>query len=110
MKNLLVLISLFLTLAGCSNIPTPKLHVESIPVAKAIDIKTENPTLAVTEKPLITRAKLVAIGDILLHQSVYLDAATPEGTYNFSPMFEKVKPFLENADITVANQEERRVG
>lgn len=105
MKKLFVLIVLSLTLAGCSNLPTTKLHIEPVPVAKAMDIETVKPTIVVSEKPFITSAKLVAVGDILLHQSVYKDAATPEGTYNFSPMFEKVKPFLESADIAVANQE-----
>jgi poly-gamma-glutamate synthesis protein (capsule biosynthesis protein) len=57
------------------------------------------------DKPIVKSAKLVAIGDILLHQPVYKDAATPEGTYDFSPMFTQVKPLLESADIAVANQE-----
>jgi poly-gamma-glutamate capsule biosynthesis protein CapA/YwtB (metallophosphatase superfamily) len=105
LKKLYVLFAMFLTLAGCANLPTTELHIEPVPVAKAKDIKEEKPTLVLTKKPLITSAKLVAIGDILLHQSVYKDAVTPEGTYNFSPMFEKVKPFLESADIAVANQE-----
>lgn len=45
-----------------------------------------------------------AIGDILVHSPVYQDAIGTNG-YNFVPMFDKVRPYLENSTITVANQE-----
>jgi poly-gamma-glutamate capsule biosynthesis protein CapA/YwtB (metallophosphatase superfamily) len=48
---------------------------------------------------------LAAIGDILIHDSIYNDAKQADGTYDFHPMFEAVKPLLEQADITIANQE-----
>ncbi|MBR7553160.1 CapA family protein [Allobacillus sp. GCM10007491] len=51
-----------------------------------------------------TSITLNAIGDILVHQPVYDDAKTADG-YNFKPMFEPVKSLIENADITIANQE-----
>jgi poly-gamma-glutamate capsule biosynthesis protein CapA/YwtB (metallophosphatase superfamily) len=45
-----------------------------------------------------------AIGDILIHDTVYNDAFN--GTnYNFNPMFEKVKDVLQTPDILTANQE-----
>lgn len=45
-----------------------------------------------------------AIGDILLHDAVYNNAATENG-YSFDKMFEAVKPYIENADISIANLE-----
>jgi poly-gamma-glutamate capsule biosynthesis protein CapA/YwtB (metallophosphatase superfamily) len=45
-----------------------------------------------------------AVGDILIHSTVYKDAKTANG-YNFKPMFAAVKPLLEKSDITIANQE-----
>lgn len=45
-----------------------------------------------------------SIGDVLIHQPVYIDAWTGSG-YNFTPMLEKVKPYLSAATITIANQE-----
>ena len=45
-----------------------------------------------------------AIGDILVHNPVYESAKTTEG-YDFKPMFEPIKKYLEAADITIANQE-----
>ena len=47
---------------------------------------------------------LSAVGDILIHSPVYNAAKTPDG-YDFNPMFEKVKAYMEQADITVANSE-----
>jgi poly-gamma-glutamate capsule biosynthesis protein CapA/YwtB (metallophosphatase superfamily) len=110
---LLLLCLLSFTLAGCNYFNSAKSPIEPVPVARAEEMEYEKETVkesVVIEtiaigKPIITSAKLVAIGDILLHQSVYKDAATPEGAYNFSPMFEKVRPFIENADLAVANQE-----
>lgn len=49
-------------------------------------------------------ASISAIGDVLIHGTVYKDAQTADG-YDFNPMFEKVAPFLSQSDITVANSE-----
>lgn len=55
-------------------------------------------------KTVRTTATLAAIGDVLIHSSVYEDARTTEG-FDFRPMFEPVRPYLRAPDITVANQE-----
>lgn len=49
-------------------------------------------------------ATISAIGDVLIHGTVYKDAQTENG-YDFTPMFEKVQPFLSQSDITIANSE-----
>ncbi|WP_458413172.1 CapA family protein [Schinkia sp. CFF1] len=51
-----------------------------------------------------TTARLVGIGDILIHGIVYKDAKTANG-YSFKPMLAQVKPFIENADLAFANEE-----
>ncbi|MDR4886375.1 CapA family protein [Fredinandcohnia sp. QZ13] len=55
-------------------------------------------------KPFTTSMTLAAIGDILIHSIVYDDAKTSNG-YDFKPMIANVKGLLENADLTIANQE-----
>lgn len=45
-----------------------------------------------------------AIGDMLIHNSVYNDARTDAG-YDFTPMLERVKPFITDATLGIANQE-----
>ncbi|GHU25194.1 capsular polysaccharide biosynthesis protein [Spirochaetia bacterium] len=47
---------------------------------------------------------LVAVGDNLIHDSVY-ESAFSEGEYRFIPFYEKVKEYIEPADIAFINQE-----
>lgn len=51
-----------------------------------------------------TSATLAAIGDILIHDRVYETALTSNG-YDFKPMFKKVKEYLLQPSILLANQE-----
>ncbi|OED31929.1 capsular biosynthesis protein [Planococcus maritimus] len=62
--------------------------------------------LAVTPERLArkNRVSLSAIGDVLIHELVYEDAKTG-AAYNFNSMFEPIQPFLETADVTIANSE-----
>jgi poly-gamma-glutamate synthesis protein (capsule biosynthesis protein) len=53
---------------------------------------------------MVHQITLSAVGDILIHDRVYRDAEVKDG-YDFMPMLEKVKPFLNDATITFANQE-----
>lgn len=57
-----------------------------------------------TPKKEETEITIAAIGDVLLHDTVYKDAKTDDG-YDFMPMSELVKPYLKESTITFANQE-----
>ncbi|WP_419887383.1 CapA family protein [Neobacillus niacini] len=58
----------------------------------------------VIARTLTEKLTIGAIGDILIHDTVYQDAFN--GTqYNFNPIFENVKSTLESPDILTANQE-----
>lgn len=59
---------------------------------------------ASTEKELVQTATIGAIGDILIHDWVYEDANT-DSTYDFKPMLSHFKPYLEQPDYLIANQE-----
>lgn len=50
------------------------------------------------------RATLVAVGDNLIHTSVYLGAASGSG-YDFSPVYAGVAKAISGADIALVNQE-----
>ncbi|MCM3691255.1 CapA family protein [Neobacillus niacini] len=55
-------------------------------------------------RTLTEKITVGAIGDILIHDTVYQDAYN--GTqYNFNPIFENVKSILETPDVLTANQE-----
>lgn len=55
-------------------------------------------------EPIVSTASIAAIGDVLIHGSIYRDAQKGEA-YDFDEMFQAVKPYLEKPDITFANQE-----
>lgn len=57
-----------------------------------------------TFKSYSTTISLAAVGDILIHGTVYKDAKTSNG-YDFKPNLASVKHLLQNPDITIANQE-----
>lgn len=64
------------------------------------------PTPSPTPEPeeTVTSLTFVAVGDVLIHSSLYKDAYTPEG-YHFDPMFELVAQTIKDADFAMANQE-----
>jgi len=51
------------------------------------------------------RFTIAAIGDVLIHDSIYKAAAVGGGAYDFKPTFSPIKPYLEDADYTIANLE-----
>lgn len=80
--------------AGASAQPSPVRAAEAAPSPKA-------PPAG----PVTFRAKLSAVGDILIHNTVYQDAYGAEGGYDFRPMFAPVKELLQKPDLLIANQE-----
>src|SRR5699024_2358586 len=90
-----LILLLFSLLTACSSGEAPQ-ETDAAPR----EIKREK------KAPPIVREEITlsAVGDILIHDRVYDDARTEDG-FNFRPMLAQVKPFLEEATITVANQE-----
>ncbi|MDD4688816.1 MAG: CapA family protein [Eubacteriales bacterium] len=48
---------------------------------------------------------LVACGDNLYHMPVINSGKKQDGTYDYSPIYEKLQPMIKNADISVIGQE-----
>jgi poly-gamma-glutamate synthesis protein (capsule biosynthesis protein) len=70
---------------------------------------TPAPTLEPTPTPdPVTTVSLVAVGDIILHQSVIDGGLVSQGNpavYDYTPAFQYVKPIIEAADLACANYE-----
>ncbi|WP_042142389.1 CapA family protein [Paucisalibacillus sp. EB02] len=66
---------------------------------KTSDSREPKESIEITKEISIT-----AIGDMLIHNSVYNDAKVKQG-YDFKPMLKRVEPFLSDATISIANQE-----
>lgn len=52
-----------------------------------------------------TQARVVANGDILYHDILYLSAMTDEGGYDVNPYFEYVKDWISDADLAIGDFE-----
>lgn len=48
---------------------------------------------------------LLMVGDALIHSAIYEDAKNSDGSYNFKPMLEYIKPISSNYDLAYYNQE-----
>ena len=72
-------------------------------VVKTITFSSERKVL-LSDRTYRSTIEVGAIGDILLHDKVYEDAATGSG-YDFTAMFKPVKELLSSPDYTIANQE-----
>ena len=68
---------------------------------KVIKVNLNEPVI----KSVPKRMSLVAVGDALLHGSVYMDADIGNNKYNFSPMFTYIEPIIKNYDLKYYNQE-----
>lgn len=51
------------------------------------------------------RVTLVAVGDNLLHNTISWDAELPGGGYDFTPVYQYVKPWIQGADLAFLSQE-----
>lgn len=53
----------------------------------------------------VRTARVVANGDILIHDALYYTAKKEDGSYDFNPFFEYVKPWIEGADLAIGDFE-----
>ena len=51
------------------------------------------------------KMSLIAVGDVLIHESVYKDAYKSDGTYDFRHMFTEIEPIIKKYDLKFCNQE-----
>lgn len=57
------------------------------------------------EKNEVKRANIVANGDLLYHDLLYMSALQEDGTYNFENNYKYVKEFISSADLAIADYE-----
>ena len=58
-----------------------------------------------TETEQETSARIMANGDLLYHDIIYISAKKADGTYDFHENFEYVKPWLKQADLVIGDFE-----
>jgi poly-gamma-glutamate capsule biosynthesis protein CapA/YwtB (metallophosphatase superfamily) len=59
-----------------------------------------------TQTPAVATGTLrfVATGDMIAHDSINQNAKKPDGSYDYVPLMEKMKPYFEKADVRFCNQ------
>ena len=82
---------------------------KSIDLKNVKDVKVKIPKINKVIEPSekVTTASVIAVGDNLIHSSVYKDAnrlANYNG-YDFKPMYELIKPIVSKYDLAYYNQE-----
>jgi len=99
-KPFIVLFSIIILLIICIMIPKGSSKVESI--QKDLKEDVEKKEEIIEEK--LKKLSIVMVGDVLIHESVYLDAKTDNG-YDFSKMFTDIEPIIKDYDLKYCNQE-----
>ena len=75
-------------------------------VSKSKETVNETIDEVVEEVPKEKRMSLIAVGDILIHESVYKDAYVSENdSYDFHYMFTDIEPIINKYDLKFCNQE-----
>lgn len=74
-------------------------------------VRAAAPIAPPTPQPYTKEAKLVAVGDILMHMALTRSGYNPQkNTYNFDPFFKEVKPIISTGDWAIANLETTLAG
>ena len=108
MKRSLFFIVLLLTLIGLSFIVVDK-YIAFAPSLVEAEVDNREPELKIEEiiiePPKPTEIEILAVGDIIFHIPQINGAKLADGGYDFNPSFKYIKPYIEEADIAIANLE-----
>lgn len=102
-KNVYLIFLIIITLTTSMVILLKNQNKKNVEESKA-NVK-ETTDKVVEEIPKEKRMSLIAVGDILIHESVYKDALKSDGTYNFHSMFTDIEPIIKKYDLKFCNQE-----
>ena len=97
---IVVAISMALTLLAEGLKGIPLVNSSATTVSQSADSKEKT---TVTEQE--TSARIMANGDLLYHDIIYISAKKADGTYDFHENFEYVKPWLKQADLVLGDFE-----
>ncbi len=94
--------TMLFTIIGCQQ--HDDVTTESNPTQIDAEIVRQEEPEPVEEEPVETTITIGAVGDVLLHERVYVPAETEDG-YDFMPMLQEVESLLAAPDFLMANQE-----
>lgn len=88
--------------------PPPSPVTEQEPVADTV--KTEVAYLPKELRDSIGVVTVALVGDLMTHIPQVNNARKPDGSFDFNPSFEYVKPYLSSPDFTIGNLETTTAG
>lgn len=113
--SVIIVLTVTLLMNGCTNTqggknnsPTPTNSEDSTPLSTPTPspaiISTPTPTPEPSPTPIT--ATIVSAGDCVIHDDLRKDGKIEgEDRYDFTHMFEEIKPFVENADYSIISYE-----
>ncbi len=103
-KNVKIILAVLGTLMIVSGVVLAQFHLD-FSTSKKQEVPKEEEKIEEEPKRIETEASLIMVGDALIHNSVYNDAKTGDGGYDFTPMLSEIKPIVEDYDLAYYNQE-----
>ena len=97
--KLLIVLLLFIVLAFVL------LDFSDFPMKKKVEPVKKKVEKVIKKEPKEYNVKLFMVGDALIHSAVYIDARGSDGSYDFKPMLEQIKPISSKYDLAYYNQE-----
>lgn len=97
MKKIITVIMLIFLLVGCTN--------KELKIENKIEFKEGKEEKIEFKEKKEYKLSLIMAGDALIHDAVYKDAYIGDNEYDFSDMFEEIRPIIQNYDLAFYNQE-----
>lgn len=78
-----------------------------IPIVESKEVYTTPKAITYLPPPLdsVSEISINLVGDLMCHLPQTINAKLSNGEYDFNPSFEYIKPYLQDADITIGNLE-----
>lgn len=100
----LLVLSLAGPLAGCSA-QQPQIAAEASSLSSGSTASTDQRQESVTPAQEPVTVTFCAVGDNLIHGSVYRNYANGDGTYDFTGAYEHTAEYIQSVDVAYINQE-----
>ena len=73
-------------------------------ITQADSAPEQTQALPAEQEPEPARVRLMALGDNLIHNTVYWSAELPGGGYDFTPFYTAIAPVVQSYDLACINQ------
>ena len=104
-----ILICVFLAMRNVNKTECVDINTQVQEQSEQAEIENEidviDPIVEEVFEPIVTNVKMTMVGDCLIHEPLYVGAKQDDGSYDFSHMFENIKTDIQEADISIINQE-----